>query len=124
MFDNILALARAAKLPPEAMVRRLYVFSAMEFDQASTQTYHTDYMEIERKFAAGGYGSPPEIVFWKLTSSQSTPVTAGQKGVALISGFSKNLLRLFVGDRGEIDPVGIMHRAVAGPDYEKLVVVD
>lgn len=124
MFDNILALARASKLPPEAMVRRLYVFSAMEFDAASAQNYQTDYMEIERKFAAGGYGAPPEIVFWKLCHSQSTPVTAGQKGVALVSGFSKNLLKLFVGETGGLDPVSVMHRAVAGPEYEKLVVVD
>jgi hypothetical protein len=124
VFDHILALAKQHSLPPEAMVRRLYVFSDMEFDAASSRPYQTDYMEIERKFREAGYGSPPEIVFWNLRDTQSTPVVATQKGVAMVSGFSKNILKIFLENDGEIDPMAILHKAVAGPEYQKLVVVD
>lgn len=124
VFDHILALAKQHSLPPEAMVRRLYVFSDMEFDAASSRPYQTDYMEIERKFREAGYGSLPEIVFWNLRDTQSTPVVATQKGVAMVSGFSKNILKIFLENDGEIDPMAILHKAVAGPEYQKLVVVD
>ncbi|GAQ88117.1 hypothetical protein KFL_004020030 [Klebsormidium nitens] len=124
IFDNMLALAKATHLPPESMVRRLYVFSDMEFDEACSRPYQTDYMELERKFAEGGYGAPPEIVFWNLRDSGSVPVVATQKGVAMVSGFSKNILKLFLDNDGEIDPMMIVHKAVAGPEYQKLIVVD
>ena len=36
VFDKLLSVAVAGKLPPERMVRRLFVFSDMEFDEASS----------------------------------------------------------------------------------------
>ncbi|GAQ77995.1 hypothetical protein KFL_000060610 [Klebsormidium nitens] len=124
VFDNMLALAQATNLPPDAMLRRLFVFSDMEFDEASTRPYQTDYAEIERKFREAGYGTPPEIVFWNLRDTSSTPVIATQRGVAMVSGFSKNILKLFLDNDGDIDPMVIVRKAVTGPEYEKLTLVD
>ncbi|GAQ77987.1 hypothetical protein KFL_000060520 [Klebsormidium nitens] len=124
VFDNMLALAQATNLPPDAMVRRLFVFSDMEFDAASARPYQTDYAEIERKFREAGYGTPPEIVFWNMRDTSSTPVIATQRGVAMVSGFSKNILKLFLDNDGDIDPMVIVRKAVAGPEYEKLTLVD
>ena len=42
----------------------------------------------------------PEVVFWNLRDSKAVPVEAAQKGVALVSGFYKNLLKLFLDGRG------------------------
>ncbi|KAF8018367.1 hypothetical protein BT93_H3298 [Corymbia citriodora subsp. variegata] len=125
VFDRILEVATAGKLRPEEMVRKVFVFSDMEFDLASSNPWETDYEAITRKFREHGYGAAvPQIVFWNLRDSRSTPVAAKQAGVALVSGFSKNLMKMFVEDEGDISPVAIMEAAVSGKEYRDLVVVD
>lgn len=105
VFDLILKVAVNGNLKPEQMITRLFVFSDMEFDQASANPWETDYQVIVTKFTEKGYGSVvPEIVFWNLRDSRATPVSGMQKGVALVSGFSKNLLTLFLDNEGEINP--------------------
>ncbi|PON91821.1 hypothetical protein TorRG33x02_124190 [Trema orientale] len=125
VFDLILQVAVNGNLKEEDMIKRVFVFSDMEFDQASLNSWETDYEVITRKFSANGYGKVvPEIVFWNLRDSRSTPVMGTQKGVALVSGFSKNLMRLFLDDSGEIDPERVMEAAISGDEYQSLVVVD
>jgi hypothetical protein len=125
VFDRILDVAVNGNLKEEQMIKRIFVFSDMEFDQASANSWETDYQAITRKYIEKGYGSAvPQIVFWNLRDSRATPVPATQKGVALVSGFSKNLLTLFLDNEGEISPVEAMEAAIAGPEYQKLVVLD
>ncbi|KAI7744586.1 hypothetical protein M8C21_001714 [Ambrosia artemisiifolia] len=141
VFDKLLEVGVNGKLSEDDMVKRVFVFSDMEFDQASSDPWETDYEAIERKFRACGYEKVPEIVFWNLRDSSSTPVTSDQKGVALLSGFSKNLLTLFLeeggaikqediqpkktGDgKGDSNPEDTMEAAISGELYQKLVVVD
>ncbi|KAL4185494.1 hypothetical protein AMTRI_Chr10g6230 [Amborella trichopoda] len=124
VFDLLLEVAETGGLEREKMIKRLFVFSDMEFDQASTNQWETDYMVIERKFTERGYGKPPQIVFWNLRDSRSTPVVSGQEGVALVIGFSKNLLKGFMDSGGVINSELIMQEAIAGKLFEKLVVVD
>ncbi|KAG8070037.1 hypothetical protein GUJ93_ZPchr0006g44854 [Zizania palustris] len=125
VFDKILEVAVGAGLTPERMVRRVLVFSDMEFDQASAQPWETDYEAIVRKFMAAGYGATvPEAVFWNLRDSKAVPVTSDQKGVALVSGFSKNLLKLFLDNSGIVSPRAVMEKAIAGQLYDKLAMFD
>jgi hypothetical protein len=125
VFDKLLSVAVAGNLPPERMVRKVFVFSDMEFDQASSRPWETDYEAITRKFTEAGYGAVvPEIVFWNLRDSMSVPVTAGQKGVAMVSGFSKNLVKLFLDNDGILTPRAIMEKAISGPEYQNLIVYD
>ncbi|KAF3501619.1 hypothetical protein F2Q69_00044956 [Brassica cretica] len=143
VFDLILKVAVDGKLKPEEMIKRVFVFSDMEFDQAASsssvscygtrQTYNTrdantwesDYEAIARKYREAGYGDVvPEIVFWNLRDSSSTPVNGSKKGVALVSGFSKNLIKMFLDNDGGIDPMAIMEAAISKEEYSKLVVVD
>ncbi|KAJ1278190.1 hypothetical protein BS78_04G059800 [Paspalum vaginatum] len=125
VFDKILEVAVGARLAPERMLRRVFVFSDMEFDQASAQPWETDYEAIVRKFTEAGYGTAvPEVVFWNLSDSKAVPVESGQKGVALVSGFSKNLLKLFLDGGGIISPRAVMEKAIAGPEYDKLAIFD
>ncbi|XP_062110727.1 uncharacterized protein LOC133822411 [Humulus lupulus] len=125
VFDQILQVAENGKLRAEDMVKRVFVFSDMEFDQACLNSWETDYEVIRRKFREKGYEKAvPEIVFWNLRDSRSTPVMGSQKGVGLVSGFSKNLMKMFLDNSGEIDPEGIMEVAISGEEYQKLVVVD
>ncbi|KAK2373876.1 hypothetical protein QL285_074880 [Trifolium repens] len=125
VFDCILEVAVNGNLKEDQMIKRIFVFSDMEFDQASANSWETDYQAITRKFIEKGYGSAvPQIVFWNLRDSKATPVSATQKGVALVSGFSKNLLTLFLDNEGDISPVEVMEAAISGPEYQKLVVLD
>ena len=130
VFDKLLSVAVDGNLPPERMVRKVFVFSDMEFDQASSRPWETDYEAITRKFTEAGYGAAiPQIVFWNLRNSRSVPVTSEQKGVALVSGYSKNMVKLFL-DGEEVvpdkilTPREVMDKAISWPEYEKLVVFD
>lgn len=125
VFDCILNVAALLNLGPEQMPDTLFVFSDMEFDQASENPWETDYEAIVRKFAERGFEKVPQIVFWNLRSSKATPVPSNQPGVALVSGFSKNLFKLFVeGQTTKVTPRTVMELAIEGPEYEDLIVVD
>ncbi|KAL3728512.1 hypothetical protein ACJRO7_033147 [Eucalyptus globulus] len=114
VFDRILEVATAGKLRAEEMVRKVFVFSDMEFDKASTNPWETDYEAMTRKFGERGYGAAvPEFVFWNLRDSRSTPVAAKQAGVALVSGFSKNLMKMFLDDEGDVSLLAIMEAAIS-----------
>lgn len=146
VFDLILDFAVKAKITPDQMIKRVFGFSDMEFNEAShtydddtlsTDSYSsgesestrlnkwdTDYEVIRRKYEANGFGEViPEIVFWNLRNSRSTPVPSNQKGVALVTGYSKNMMTVFLED-GEIEsPLAVMNKAIAGEEY-KLVEFD
>ena len=85
----------------------------------------TDYQVICRKFKDAGYGDAvPQIVFWNLRDSRSTPVISTQPGVAMVSGFSKNLVKLFLESDGVVSPEAVMAAAISGAEYQKLAVFD
>jgi hypothetical protein len=67
VFDQLLRVVVAGNVPPERMVKKVFVFSDMEFDEASsTPSWETDYEAIRRKYSEAGYGGAvPQIVFWK-----------------------------------------------------------
>lgn len=124
MFDLILKVAVDGSLKEDEMIKKVFVVSDMEFDQASTNPWETDYETIVRKLKMNGYENcVPEIVFWNLRNSRATPVKANQKGVGLVSGFSKNLLALFMEER-DFNPEDIMEAAISGEEYQNLVVID
>ncbi|KAI9596876.1 hypothetical protein BDF19DRAFT_437062 [Syncephalis fuscata] len=133
VFDLILQQAKASNLEPEHMVKRLFVFSDMEFNQACTgglSAFNTDYAVIVRKFTEAGY-EVPEMIFWNLRGSGrdadggSKPVTVNQKGVGMLSGFSGQMLKLFLENRIEnMSPWNTLRAAIDIKKYEKLVVVD
>ncbi|XVF28615.1 hypothetical protein REPUB_Repub15cG0045300 [Reevesia pubescens] len=185
VFDRILKVAIDGKLKEDQMIKRIFVFSGMEFNEASRQNYNhnisnysngktsgyynpfsysdtyseEDYMlllgdeddwyaicerevkveEKQRKFSEKSWESMyegiqrkfqdnglkmPEIVFWNLKNSAAMPVPSNQGGVALVSGFSKNLMELFLDNGGIIDPVTLMEQAISGELYQKLSLYD
>jgi len=125
VFDQMLQVAVEGKLTEDQLIKRVFVFSDMEFDQAcGSNSWETDYQVIQRKFREKGYNRVPEIVFWNLRHSSSVPVVARQSGVALVSGFSKNMLTIFL-DEGRIQtPEDVMELALSGEEYKKLAVYD
>ncbi|KAK3027233.1 hypothetical protein RJ639_041651 [Escallonia herrerae] len=55
VFDRILEITAEGKLSEDQMIKRVSVFSDMEFDVASQNPWETDYEAIQRKFGEKGH---------------------------------------------------------------------
>ncbi|KAG0197639.1 hypothetical protein BGX28_008861 [Mortierella sp. GBA30] len=134
-FEHILALAVENRVVQEDMVKTLFVFSDMEFNQAvrggnvgsgSVEAF-PNYTVIKARYAQAGYRMP-HVVFWKLRGSSrgNKPVTARQTGVSMVSGFSGILLKVFLDgeDFAKYDAVGLMLKTIEGREFSRLRVID
>eukprot|EP00891_Asterochloris_glomerata_P008284 jgi/Astpho2/8284/Aster-x0811 len=130
VFDLILEQAIQAKLPREQMIQQVVCYSDMEFNECSSGV--TNFEGAKRKFEKAGY-KLPKLIFWNLRpyaldrlhgrEAASTPVTQHESGTALVSGFSGQLLKLFMSSTLEdFTPLTVMREATAR--YDSWVVVD
>ena len=98
VFELILSRAVANKVPQEEMPTTLFVFSDMQFNEAcSKPSYGTLFETYKIKFQENGYNMP-QIVFWNLRADTvGFPIaSANEPNVAMISGFSSDLLKVFM----------------------------
>jgi hypothetical protein len=84
-----------------------------------------DPARTKQNFSDASY-TMPQIVFWNLRSCHSNvPVKMDENGTALVSGFSGNLLKLFLtGNIEDMTPESIMYEAIRKDRYNILKVVD
>ncbi|KAG2065503.1 hypothetical protein BDR04DRAFT_1032578 [Suillus decipiens] len=173
-LDLLLPLAQKHAVPQDQMIRRIFVFTDMQFDESQEPDEDTDedseeeteeetekktelnaaewatnHDVIEKAYKEAGY-EMPEIVYWDLSSgnrypSITAPVTGERKGVALLSGYSPSLLKVFMGGDEEeqweevvrdgeevtqvkvrkmFTPVEVMEMALGRKSFDRLVVVD
>ncbi|KAI5857741.1 hypothetical protein BZA05DRAFT_330707 [Tricharina praecox] len=130
--DLLLPMAIANKVRPEDMVKRLIVFSDMEFDEALKSDgaeepdgaqellkFSTNHQRVKQKFEEAGY-EMPEIIYWNLAGSGRgpKPVTTEDAGVAMVSGYSQAMLKVFLEDGGFEDPEVDGDLEVVGKDGE------
>lgn len=120
-FDMILSTAQTFSVKPENMPTMLYIFSDMQFDQASPSNDKTNFEDIEQKYASSGYVRP-NVVFWNLRGdSLDFPVCQDVPRVALVSGFSQSLMKLFTsGD--VISPMAVMLEALSSVRYQSITL--
>lgn len=116
----ILPMAVENKLSQEDMVKRIFVFSDMQFNMArrTNDDWSTSYERIQKKYQDAGY-EMPELIFWNLAGGRAgyaghpqslsggdpvapKPVTAADAGTALVSGYSQGLLKVFL-DNGSFE---------------------
>ena len=124
VFDMIHSQAIQYRLGAGSMPKTLYIFSDMQFDAAhrgdGKETYATMHAKAQAKFANAGYALP-QIVYWNLRGDTCNfPTSAHTPGVAMVSGFSSQLLKLFLTD-GQLSPFSLMQQAV--DPYKGLVKV-
>lgn len=149
-FSLILQRALDAKIRQDQMIETLFIFSDMQFDSAcysygtgsgSSDSYWgnrswgarhvTNYTVAQEEFERNGY-KLPKVVFWNLRGyglgeSASVPVTHTEEGTALVSGFSGQLLKLFMDGVQELesfDPFNIMKEAIGKEKYNGWKVID
>lgn len=100
-FRLILSSAVRAKLSPEDMPQNLIIISDMQFDACVGKGNRLEYVEnpvnnttmemIDRMYQEAGY-QRPGIIFWNVRTSTGVPAKTNDLGVALVSGYSPNLL--------------------------------
>lgn len=92
----------------------------MMFNQAQKGNWFDTYTCIKQKYAKYSY-KMPQIVFWNLRAAKPAfPTTKDTPGVALVSGFSAELLKVFM-EGGDFTPISIMKRTVQ-PYLEKVQI--
>ena len=133
-FDLVLKRACEAKISQDQMIETLFIFSDMQFDHAC-RSYGapnaTNFAAAQARFQAHGY-KLPKVVFWNLRGyeygeSASVPVTQTEEGTALVSGFSGQLLKLFMDGVRELEsfnPFNVMKEAIGAEKYDGWKVID
>lgn len=120
VFDLILSTAIKNHMTQEDIPANILIVSDMEFDSCATSGeapsrnswgwYHSTYNRptttlfntIAKKYEAHGY-KLPRLVFWNVNSRTGTiPVKENDLGVALVSGFSVNIVNMVMSNK--LDP--------------------
>ena len=117
VFDLILKTAVNNRMSQDDMPKNILIVSDMEFDSCATTnatrgssgwySYRsapttTLFNTIAQKYAEHGY-KIPRLVFWNVNSRTGTiPVKENELGVALVSGFSVNIVNMVMSDK--LDP--------------------
>ena len=105
------------------MVKTIFIFSDMEFDACGGTEYETDYQLIRRLFDEAGY-QLPAIVFWNLRGgNRSKPVDVNERNVALVSGFSGQMMKTFLEKGSFSSPLDTMLDTL-GDRYDHLQIID
>lgn len=113
VFDLILSTAISNRMKQADLPQNILIISDMEFDScAVTGNHGRNYSftrpdarlfdVIAKRFKDAGY-EMPRLVFWNVCSRTGTiPVKQNNLGVALVSGFSVNIVKMVMS--GKTDP--------------------
>lgn len=117
VFDLILNTAQTYQVPADKMIESIYILSDMQFDVACPENDKTNLDIIEQKYKESGYNLP-RIIYWNIDSKNiDFPCTNDRKNIALISGFSPDVLDLLI-EQSDISPYSIMRKAIDNPRYD------
>lgn len=130
VFDLILGVAIKNSISTEEMVKNILIISDMEFDTAQSGWWSTQgksslltktlFDEIKERYNEVGYNLP-KLIFWNVCSRTNTiPIVENELGVALVSGFSQNILKMVM--TNESDPYKILIETITSERYDKVVL--
>jgi hypothetical protein len=119
-FELILARGKECKLSQEDMPKRLWIISDMQFNAVNYKGSVTNFESIDKMYAESGY-TRPQIVFWNVDGTSSDfPVSVGDHGTAMISGFSPSVMKAVLKGDDRFSPYGIMRECL---DDDRLLPV-
>lgn len=128
VFMLLLNTAKKYNMKQSDLPERILIVSDMEFDCATTinrwngqfqSQMNTLFENITREYNNAGY-KMPKLVFWNVNSRTNTiPVTENENGVALVSGFSVNIVRMVMS--GKTDPWLVLKETL---DSERYSLID
>ncbi|MDO9333001.1 MAG: DUF2828 family protein, partial [Dehalococcoidales bacterium] len=115
VFEMILTTAVKARVSQAEMPSTMFILSDMQFNQACRGDEFMNsgaYRTIKAKYATAGC-TIPSIIFWNLNGAThgDFPVDVTTEGVALIGGYSAELLKAFL-EGHDINPMNIMLQTI------------
>lgn len=123
--EAIISYGIKHNIPDSEMPKKLFVFTDMQFNEASdgSEELETIYQNIIKKYKKSGY-TAPKFVFWNLNSdNQGTfPVNCDTEGTAMVSGFSEQLLKIFM-NYDEFKPEFIVNE-ILNPYLDSIIISD
>lgn len=127
VFDLILDVAQRNNIPKEEMIKKIYIISDMEFDEAQgghwgcTRNKPTNFEEIKRKYNNWGYDMPL-LVFWNVDSRQdNVPVSANEQNVLLVSGSSPSIFKTLMSNKS-YTPFDVMLETLNSERYSRISI--
>lgn len=121
VFDLILSTSIKANVSKEAMPKRVYIISDMEFDQACYDNKLSNFKAIDRKYKAAGY-ERPNLVFWNVNArSDQTPVVATDDGTFMVSGCSPSIFKSVMASKAS-SPYDMMMEVLNQEKYSAIKV--
>jgi hypothetical protein len=111
--EEIIKYAIKYNVPQDKMPKKLFVFTDMQFNSTisgnsfnyrddrkikeNTNVLDTVYKNIVKLYEASNYKAP-KFIFWNLNSDSNEvfPVNCDTEGTAIVSGFSEQLLKIFM----------------------------
>lgn len=122
-FELILKTCIEYKLKQEDVPKRLIVISDMQFNQADNNMKETSFEMMKREFETNGY-KMPEMVFWNVRSTNTTPLLANNTNVALVSGYSPNILKSVLESKYDsMTPIHIVLNTILNEKYDIIRMV-
>ena len=132
--EEIINYAIKYKVPQDKMPKKLFVFTDMQFNNTITGNFErnsrnntnaldTVYKSIVKLYEANNY-TAPKFIFWNLNSDSNEvfPVNCDTEGTAIVSGFSEQLLKIFM-NYDEFKPEFIVDEILA-PYLEDIIIND
>lgn len=122
VFMSVLNTAVKNKIPQEEMIKKLYVVSDMEFDEADGRQFNeTVFESIRRQYQEAGY-ELPQLVFWNVASRHDQfPMTMNDMGVQFVSGASPSIFKNLM--KGEFKSAyDLMIEVITSERYSPVVV--
>jgi hypothetical protein len=114
VFRLILDTAIETQCSQADMPKSLFIFSDMQFNAAVGEAGKGGCdAAIRAAYARAGF-EPPALIYWNLNgfSHSDCPVDISTPNMALIGGYSAELLKAFL-DGANIDPLAIMLHSIA-----------
>jgi hypothetical protein len=123
VFELILKTAVMQKMKQSELPQTILIISDMEFNSAIDEDVNLNerlFEIIDESYSRNGY-KLPRLVFWNVNSRTGTvPVVENELGVALVSGFSVNVIKMVLS--GNLDPYECLRAQLMSERYEKIAV--
>jgi len=124
--EEIINYAIKYNVPQDKMPTKLFVFTDMQFNNANNSRdndLNTVYKSIVQLYKKNNYKAP-KFIFWNLNSDSNEifPVNCDTDGTAIVSGFSEQLLKIFM-NYDEFKPEFIVNEILA-PYLKDIIISD
>ena len=121
VFDLILNTYTIFDVPEDKQIKRVFIFTDGQWDQMTSNSSLTNFEGIDRKYTDAGY-KRPQLIFWNVRANTiDFPTAHNTPDTALVSGFSSDLLKLFL-DGGDLNPLSLVLKAINDPRYERITI--